>query len=480
MKYFIFGNSHLINQAQATFGKSEVAIYSDDEVLSNSSRNLISYDQASYNKINIDLDRFIPLDSKIIKSMRECEAIFLKMADRFLPHAGYQERKDLYLQYLKIWNNLIDEEFDFAIFHNVPHEGFDYIIYKICELKKIKTFCFYTLPIRPNKKEVYMHMMTDIENPDLEIIKSYHKSQLSDDLNPSIDSKTLNPNTMMEYYDECIQLENNFSQFTRSEGHDTSIIKSTLDLPKKILRYLDQNGYKNIFSRIMIYLKNNFFYDSYFMPHHQFNKAYKRNIITPDYDCKYIFCPLHYQPEASTSPLAGTFVDQWLMIDMLSNTVDSDTKIYLKEHPRQGNIFKSRYFLNNILSRENVFLINYEESSLNLMRNSFAVATATGTVGIEAILNLKPVLMFGNRIYQNGPGVYLIESNLDLKSALSIIDTDLLNAKDVRLFFNALDSHVFPGFLSPKDKHLSSLNLDQVAKSCIEKVFESLETSRDA
>ena len=480
MKYFIIGNSHLISQAQATFGNAAIAICPDEKNSNGMSKTLISYDHAVRNEIKLDLNNQAPLDSKLIKDMRESEAIFLKMTDRLMPNSSYQARKDLYLQYLKTWNNLIDAEFDFAIFHNVPHEGFDYIIYKICELKKIKTFCFYTLPIRPNKKEVYMHMMTDIDNPDLEIIKSYHKSQLSDDLNPSIDSKTLNPHTMMEYYDECIQLENNFSQFTRSEGHDTSIIKSTHDLPKKILRYLDQNGYKNIFSRIMIYLKNNFFYDSYFMPHHQFNKAYKRNIITPDYDCKYVFCPLHYQPEASTSPLAGTFVDQWLMIDMLSNNVDSDTKIYLKEHPRQGNIFKSRYFLNNILSRENVFLINYEESSLNLMRNSFAVATATGTVGIEAILNLKPVLMFGNRIYQNGPGVYLIESNLDLKSALSIIDTDLLNAKDVRLFFNALDSHVFPGFLSPKDKHLSSLNLDQVAKSCIEKVFESLETSRDA
>ena len=479
MKYFILGNSSLINEAQATFGNAEIAICSDYETPHCPSKLLISYDQAVRNDLNIALDPLIPLDSILIKSMRESEAIFLKMTDRLMPHSGYQERKDLYLQYLKTWNNLINTELHFAIFHNVPHECFDYIIYKLCKFKKIKTFCFYTLPIRPNKEEVYMHMMTDIENPDLEIAKTYHASQFSDDLKPINHSKALNPHTMMEYYDECFLPISNYSQFTRSEGRDLSPLESILDLRKKIFRYLGQNGYKKILSRIKTYLKNNFFYDSYFISHYQYHKVYKRNTITPNYKNKYIYFPLHYQPEASTSPLAGPFVDQWLIIDMLSNAVDSDTTIYVKDHPRLGNILKTKNFVNHILSRKNVALIAYQESSLSLIRNSFAVATATGTVGLEAILNLKPVLMFGNRLYQHGPGVHLIETNSDLQLAVNQINTNLSSMKEVELFFEALDLNVFPGFLSQKDENLSSLNQNTVAKNCIEKVNEKLSKSRD-
>lgn len=480
MKYFIIGNSHLISQAQATFGNAAIAICSDEKNSNGMSKTLISYDHAVRNEIKLDLNNQAPLDSKLIKDMRESEAIFLKMTDRLMPNSSYQARKDLYLQYLKTWNNLIDAEFDFAIFHNVPHECFDYVIYKICKLKRIKTYCFYTLPIRPNKKEVYMHMMTDIENPDLEILKTHYESQVSDDLSPLINSKSANPHKMMEYYDECTKPIINFVQFTRSEGQDLSILKSIFNLPKKFFRYIDQHGFKKIFLRIATYLKNNFFYDNYFISHRDFYKVYRKNTIIPNYNDKYIYFPLHYQPEASTSPLAGAFVDQWLIIDMLSSVLDPDTKIYLKEHPRQSNNYKSRYFLKNILSKENVFLIDYEESSLNLLRNSFAVATSTGSVGVEAILNLKPVLMFGNRLYQHGPGVYLIETNSDLKSAINKIDTDILSFKDVELFFNALDFHVFPGFLSPKDKNHSSLSQDQVAKNCIEKVFENLNSFKNA
>jgi len=474
MKYLIFGNSHLINYAQKYFGKAEVIICADNDNQNFLSQTFISYDEAVCNEPKVELENLLPVDSKLIKDMRDCEALFLRMADRLLPHGGYQERKDLYLGYLKTWNNIIDDDFDFVIFHNVPHECFDYVIYRICKLKQIKTFCFYTLPIRPNKKEIYMHMITDIENPDLEILKTHELLQSSSGSIIKDQKKSLNTHSMIEYYDECLLPLDHFSQFTRSEGKDEGYIKSFSYFVKKTIRYLQKYGYKNTLFKVFTSFKNILFFDDYFLSHRKYNHIYKEHTTAPSFESKYIYFPLHYQPEASTSPLAGAFVDQWLIIDMLSNAVDADTKIYVKDHPRQGNILKTNNFISNILSKENVVLIDYQVNSLSLIRNSYAVATATGSAGLEAILNLKPVLMFGNRIYQTGPGVYQIETYLDLQSALQKIIVNTNHMKDVELFFKALDLNVFPGFLSEKDESLSSLNQDQVAKNCIKKVHENI------
>ena len=47
-------------------------------------------------------------------------------------------------------------------------------------------------------------------------------------------------------------------------------------------------------------------------------------------DRKYILCALQYQPEKSTSPLGGIFVNQYLMIDLLSKNLPEGWKLLLR------------------------------------------------------------------------------------------------------------------------------------------------------
>ena len=113
-KYFIAGDESLISGIEKKFGPAEISIFVEAKSSSNSKLSL-NMDDAVDQKINLSLDDCPPVDAEIISKMRECEAIFLKQADRFLSSC-YQERKDRYLQYLRTWNYLLDARLDFAIF----------------------------------------------------------------------------------------------------------------------------------------------------------------------------------------------------------------------------------------------------------------------------------------------------------------------------------------------------------------------------
>lgn len=50
---------------------------------------------------------------------------------------------------------------------------------------------------------------------------------------------------------------------------------------------------------------------------------------------KFIYVPLHMQPELTTCPLGGQFADQLLMVRMLSAHLPKGYRLYVKEHPDQ-------------------------------------------------------------------------------------------------------------------------------------------------
>ena len=58
----------------------------------------------------------------------------------------------------------------------------------------------------------------------------------------------------------------------------------------------------------------------------------------PDLERRFIYLALHYQPELTTCPLAGAFVEQTLMAQLLAATMPSDVYLYIKEHPMQKKL----------------------------------------------------------------------------------------------------------------------------------------------
>ncbi len=127
-----------------------------------------------------------------------------------------------------------------------------------------------------------------------------------------------------------------------------------------------------------------------------------------DYTKKYIYMALHYQPEASTIVCAQKYEKQLFFIDSWAKSIPADTVLYVKEHyVRVGH--REESFYTELRKYPNVVLIDPWENSRDLILHAQAVTTLTGTVGWEAMLLRKPVIICGRVFYENAPGVIRLE-----------------------------------------------------------------------
>lgn len=171
---------------------------------------------------------------------------------------------------------------------------------------------------------------------------------------------------------------------------------------------------------------------------------YKRNLYntyksltkTPNLQENYVVFFFHFQPERTSMPEAGLFSNHWLMIRMISETLPKGWKLLIKEHPSTfTGYFDMRYrnnkFYRNISKLHNAELVGLEYNTFNLIDNSRAVVSATGTPGIQAVMRGKPAIIYGSAPYKRCEGVHYVESSQDLINTFSLIkDFNSTHLKD--------------------------------------------------
>ena len=131
-----------------------------------------------------------------------------------------------------------------------------------------------------------------------------------------------------------------------------------------------------------------------------------------DYSRKFVYFPLHYQPEASTLVCAPKYEKQAFFIDSWAKSLPADTMLYVKEH-YAGLGSRDLQFYRDLQKYPNVALIDPWESSRKLIEGSIAVTTLTGTPGWEAMLLRKPVFLGGRIFFDNAPGVIQVPDVFD-------------------------------------------------------------------
>jgi len=115
---------------------------------------------------------------------------------------------------------------------------------------------------------------------------------------------------------------------------------------------------------------------------------------------KFIYFPLHVQPEVSTLVHAPFYTDQVAVIRNIAKSLPVEYLLYVKEHPAmKGKNWRPVSFYKEIIEMPNVRLIHPSVDSKNLIEKSDAVITITGTVGLEALFYRKPVLVFADVFY---------------------------------------------------------------------------------
>jgi len=159
---------------------------------------------------------------------------------------------------------------------------------------------------------------------------------------------------------------------------------------------------------------------------------------------KYVYFPLHYQPERTVNPDGGVFFDYMFTLRILSESLPEGWKLYVKEHTSQfsymlsGERGRTVQDYDEILKLHNTILIPSNADSRELIASSQAVATITGTAGWEAVILGKPILYFGYPWYQDCPGTHQIFSVQQANFILSNLTAHTASEQEILQYLATL------------------------------------------
>lgn len=118
------------------------------------------------------------------------------------------------------------------------------------------------------------------------------------------------------------------------------------------------------------------------------DKCLQKNV---DLTSKYIYFPLHMEPERTLLIDAPFHTNQLDIIKNLSKSIPIDYKLYVKEHPSMVHReWRPVSFYKEILSLPNVVFIHPSFSSDELIKQSSLVIAITGTASFDAIFYNVP------------------------------------------------------------------------------------------
>lgn len=188
-------------------------------------------------------------------------------------------------------------------------------------------------------------------------------------------------------------------------------------------------SHKNIYLKLKATLKIKF-------QNNVFDKVNLKN--------KFVYFPLHVDPEASTMVMSPMHTDQISIIEAISKSVPFDTFVYVKEHIYMWGK-RPKDFYNKIKSFPKVKLVHPLEKNFFLIKSAFAVTTITGTSGWEGMLLKKPVIFFGNSPFLAlNKGFILCKGLSNLPSIFKNLDNfEYCNDEDLLKYLTILFENSF-------------------------------------
>lgn len=204
----------------------------------------------------------------------------------------------------------------------------------------------------------------------------------------------------------------------------------------------------------------------------RFKQDYSHIISSYLPEKKFVYFPLHLQPELSTMTLGGEFVDQMLAIECLRALLPDEWWIAVKENPMQTAYARGALFFARLAKLPNVAYVEKTVDTFDLIEKSEFCATVTGTVGFEALTFGKRVLVFGQAVYKDFPGVIQYRTGLTLDDIMSLsFSHDELELAYAKQFHNLVDLvidsnyiHLVEDFSVEKNTQLLANIINQVVE----------------
>ena len=342
--------------------------------------------------------RFSPPDARILSSMYKTESIILSMMNKRYDSKSVDERKQIYYDMLGYWNHVFDKiEPEAVIFFTIPHSIYSNIIYEIARMRGIKTLCSDPTWVA-NRLIWYEDFWNGSDELRSAITRNQNKSVSPHDLGSELQKY------WEEHTGEKYGKEPAYMTVQRNIGEGVGLIKHRLRVALRAMR--EGNFFQLVFDFLLRFGKDNL------------KREHERVEKKADWDIPFVYFPLHFQPECTSTPQGGAYHQQILVAETLSAALPRGWQLFIKEHPAQWwmrgktRFSSARYrgYYERLASIPRVRLVPISTDTFQLTKRSQAVAVIAGTSGWEALLYGKYPLVFGIPWYRDCPGVLRVDS----------------------------------------------------------------------
>jgi len=332
----------------------------------------------------------ISIYNKLLKERFEIiEMLYRKTdwrTDRYNSASLHELSNRIWLYFEYAFHFIVKNQITLIVYWNPPHMGWDYIPCRVAKELNIKVL-FLDQAKFHNK---FFHFF------DFNDFGTFQTSKVLD-------------NTTKYPIEKKFEHEWFYMKKNRGLKRKYSIKK--LLTPQKyrtrLLNIIEKNDFLRLFTELCNRKRRaqSFFR---FYTEREYKKAVKKNALADAaFDRKYVYFPLHKQPERNSSIYSGRYIDQILAIERLSELIPKDWFIYVKENPVQQGAFRGELFFQRLKLIPNLVFLKKEVNTFELIRHSQFVSVVVGTAGYEAITGGKNALIFGwGAWYKSLPGVY--------------------------------------------------------------------------
>ena len=249
-------------------------------------------------------------------------------------------RDEFSLYFYSILEILKSRDIQLVLFFNLPHDGVDFILYKLAKILNIKTVLLYQ-SIFSNRFFIFKDLSDIGKIKTNQSFKNVSKNII--DLDSSYLKTVVKLNLKKD-----VNLNSSISTFFSSKRKFKFIIIKILNLIGIMKRKNPQKEYKDNLESIKI------------------GKEELEKILNSKK--KKIYFPLHFQPELSTTLLGNEFDDQILILERLCNFVGNDWLIIIKDNPRQTFYQRGKFFFKRIKYLKNIYFVDSDYDSINLIK----------------------------------------------------------------------------------------------------------------
>jgi len=488
-RYFIYYDEEKLQEGKTDF----LSKVGNDVFFHSELDNYKGKGYCEYKKTNV-------LDNDLLDFISSYELIALKMMDRFDPLSNafaFTHRQYYFRELVLRWLDIIDElNLEIFISPDVPHRVSDYALYVACIIKEIDFIFFDTTPF--GDASLINDSISDYKQDAFDLENSCQTNKNNDLIVSKLNSFRGEKDNYKLWY-----MEEQSKKASISTHSKTFRLMGRFLIRGRIFRpFFVFNTYvaKEVWS---YYVKpHSMPYNSKFrvmekkvtdLKVSKESKSYLSiyNKLVTDIEIiktKYVIFALHYQPEATTSPNGGVFVDQLLVIEMLDRLLPLDVVILVKEHKSQffgvlesASAGRSKVFYDRLSQfSERVKIVSLDLNSFDLIDNAEAIVTVTGTIGIESLARGKPVFCFGRTWYQNCKGAFPIRNKNDLVAAWSKINESdfAISEEDVDKYVDKVSNYFIWGLHSGAYRKVSSRSQEETVSNIVNGVISFLKNKK--